>query len=559
MVVKGDVVNVGNLRSDVQVHVKAKADAAGTSGKIDNKGVINLNNGITFASNDDGDGILHNEYHIDPGKGEVNFGNATTSFQNVQIKKTFTKEKNYYISFPFRVKVGDITAEGTAPTGYTIDQYKPGRLSGSRYTWIYKYDSQIRADHGINSTDATMNAWQYIGKNNAECDAYVLEPGIGYNLIIKYDPDVEEVGDHNVTLTFPAMNSTTLADIYTVTDNEDTNGTKSLPLIFRNSTTKSKAQWGWNFLGVHRTSNYHMDPAHLTIDGIHQYIDTDGILQIYAWNNARWESFEITDERNPVYLSPFVAYYVQIGGDYAEEITKDQAGTLSTSKNGLRMESTNSLRSSTSQTLNRLHLKLEDGKGSDELRVIQSDRYSNKYVLGEDAPKVFYDDVPELYSIVEDVPMTIDRILTTDNDVALGVNLKKADSYTVGISRLEGFDDTDIYLIDKVAGISHNLLDGDYTFQANTGTIDDRFALHFGSVTAIQTPGSQISVFVDNNVAHVKNIKVGDTVSIYNVGGQLISQGVASSSEQSYRLAGTGIYVVKVSGSESFISKVINK
>lgn len=52
MVVKGDVVNTGEITSDAPVFIKADANPAGVSGRISNSGTLNLKHGITYASTD---------------------------------------------------------------------------------------------------------------------------------------------------------------------------------------------------------------------------------------------------------------------------------------------------------------------------------------------------------------------------------------------------------------------------------------------------------------------------------------------------------------------------
>ncbi|GHT88522.1 hypothetical protein FACS189474_3910 [Bacteroidia bacterium] len=546
MVVKGDVVNVGNLRSDVPVHLKA--GATGTNGRISNAGTLNLKGGITYESNDVSDGLLFNDYD----KGQVNFSGSgwATPAEKVQLVKTFKSGPNYAVSFPFDVRVKDITD--------TSGAYKAGY---ERQVYIWTYDSERRANRGITKT------WKEIGNSNAEYDNYVLKAGIGYNLQV----DEDEVTETEVTLIFPAADTNgNLASIY------PTGGQKKSDLTYHRYDNSNPDRhptpdditsnsFGWNLLGVSRTANFEIanDINIFELD-IHEDIEDMGIMSIHTINQlGKWIPQDISS--SSLLVSPYIAYFVQLGtyGE-PEDIENHITGFLYNKKSGLTYQNTG-LRSSQHPD-KILELKLEDGDGysdyTDALSIIQSDRYRNRYVGGEDALTMLISNsaqIPEFYALVENVPVSIDRIQTIDSDIPVGVNLKRDASYTIGISQLKGFEDTDIYLIDKATGTSHNLSDGDYTFQAAKGTTDDRFALHFGSITAIQTPNSQISVFVENNTAHVKNIKVGDTVSIYNVGGQLISQGVASSSEQSYRLAGTGIYIVKVSGSESFISKVINK
>jgi hypothetical protein len=205
----------------------------------------------------------------------------------------------------------------------------------------------------------------------------------------------------------------------------------------------------------------------------------------------------------------------------------------------------------------------------DYLRVLTSEKYSDAYVVGEDADKIFRDEKdlhPEFYTILENEPMQFNRLhaLTPTDEIPVGLILKENGEYTIELNKdkMIGYEGTDlnIYLVDKYNGnLWHNLLEKSYTFNAS-GTIEDRFVLRVANApTGILTPNSNIIVYADGNAAHVRNLTIGDEVSIYNINGQLVSRGTANTSEQSYRLPGTGVYVVKVAGSETFVSKVINK
>jgi hypothetical protein len=423
---------------------------------------------------------------------------------------------------------------------------------------IWAYDIQKRAAEG-----KVDDNW---------IDVTELKAGVAYMIYI----DSEEVGsDTDATLVFPANSKATIDKIYPTTSTinaSNLKGTETVSdykdaenVVFHKNAATGLDEWGWNFVGSNRTATYTLLPEHTSYDVEGGSIDKQ-ITFLYAYiPNAKGEGdgvYDYVELENGVgaNLSPYAGYFIQVGGEDAEDITEgSHAISLYWKHSGLTHTTDNIYRSSNVPTnLVELSLQGEGSTSSDKLSVRKSDRYSNKYSLGEDAPKLFNHSAPaEFYTLLGNTPMRANKYQSIDSDIPVGLRVYQEGTYTISLSDFSGFDE-DIYLIDKDANQIQNLAQGDYVFNASAST-DDRLFLHFGSVTGIQTPTSKISVRVENNTAYVKNIKVGDQVSIYNISGQVISRGVATSSEQSYPLAGTGAYVVKVTGSESYVSKILNK
>jgi hypothetical protein len=149
---------------------------------------------------------------------------------------------------------------------------------------------------------------------------------------------------------------------------------------------------------------------------------------------------------------------------------------------------------------------------------------------------------------------------TAKDKIKLGVQIKQAGNYTFKMADFRGYAGSDkiIYLVDN--GIA-NLIspDGEYSFQASAGTFDDRFELRAGTTTDIPNLTSKVYVYAANHKLHVTGLTAGDQVSVYNVAGQLVETWRATSSDASVELPAAGVYIVKVSGSESVVAKIINQ
>ncbi|MDR0825336.1 MAG: T9SS type A sorting domain-containing protein [Prevotella sp.] len=539
MVVKGDVVNVGNLRSDVPTIIKAGGTGE-TNGLITNNGgTLNLLGGITYTSNATNDGMLLNKYLEGS---TVSFGTDPSVASKVRVAKTFKTGKDIAFSLPFNVRISDIRiAKGPNLTDLQPLTY------GTDYA-IWAYDIVKRAESG---SPAGSSNWKTVTE---------LEAGVGHLIrILKSKVDNAD----EVTIVFPAYydeDKDNINLIYKTALHKDYQSHKLNQVKFYKGAA-GETNWGWNFIGTGRTANYNPRSTNMPYEGPeNDNLEYIGLIYIFDNETGYFIEKDIESLDRDIYLSPYAAFYTQVGGGEPATVESGTTGNIYYNHTGLDITPAH-YKSSTNELINWVELRLQgDGSTfSDRLIVKKSDSYTNKYSLGEDGPKMLKNSVPaEFYTLLENIPMAINKYQTIDNDIPVGLRVSEAGTYTISLANLNGFDDTDIYVIDKEANKVQNLLEGDYVFNAST-TADDRLFLRFGSVTGIQTPTSKISVRVENNTAYVKNIKVGDQVSIYNIAGQMISRGIATSSEQSYPLTGTGVYVVKVTGSESYISKVINK
>ncbi|KAB1154461.1 beta strand repeat-containing protein [Flavobacterium luteum] len=193
--------------------------------------------------------------------------------------------------------------------------------------------------------------------------------------------------------------------------------------------------------------------------------------------------------------------------------------------------------------------------------------------------KVFGNGGIELSSIVEQANYVIQgRALPFDeNDtVLLGFKAKTAGEYSIAIDRLIGIfsDVQDIFLKDNLTNSVHNLKLSPYTFTAEIGSFNSRFALVYKNETAPSLSVNNFDLertiaitFTNNdNMIRVKNSSlhtVVESVTLYNLLGQSISTWDVSNENQSVliqvlvRDLNTGTYVVRIKTSEGVLSKKI--
>ena len=560
MVVKGEMKNVGAMKSNGTVHMKANAPDVGVPasfGLLVNEGSIIFSDGLTLASNHVTDAMIFND---STKSATISFPNSSTLHKNVQILKTFVTERVTYFSFPFDVALKDIT--WNASYGDCGARFDAGDWG------IAWYNSEERAHSGD-----VQNHWKYFnGVEPFASSTAILEAGQAY--MIGFDEDLTTLPT-TITFTFPAMNGGTVDAIYA--------NTHDTSVKFYYSSTWGQGYAGWNVLGHKNTSNFELYQFNMKIHDI--MVNNPGdptqvnsvaegvyIHKPYALGfeidgkkvEGYWKTIDTEDPEEDNKMSPYGVYFIQVGKNAAPHIPEGNVvGGIFHYNIGLgKSFETSDLRSTAAETTDALRLQLSfNGEVTDQLTVKQGTHYSNTYSLGEDNPKMFNRVFPEFYTILEDIPMAINRYRLITQDIPLGLALNKPGEYAIGINKLTGFENYNFYLVDHLDSKIYNLWDADYTFTSNAITDNTRYALRITSEpTTIVTQGdSNVLVYVTNNVAYVANLKVGDNVNIYDVAGKLISQNKAISSEVSYPLAGPGVYVIKVTGSQTAISKVINQ
>ncbi|MDR1876177.1 MAG: T9SS type A sorting domain-containing protein [Flavobacteriaceae bacterium] len=555
VVVKGQITNEGTITSSsstLATNVVVK-----TGGHILNKGTLILNK-ITYESNDSADGTLLNYNNGKDGGGTVTFTDNGSLPAVVSVSKTFIKGKFYAVSFPFDVKVGDIKKiVNGSESSATFDE------NGSGDYWILYYDAKKRAESGT----VTGDNWLYIDTDPSVVDVndYVLKAGVGYM--------VRSAQDADITLIFPSNGGTAAAgSIYPQNNNLPlTAGDKTIKLDYHLGGKFTANNGGWSILGAQQTASYQIIDGNLTFTEKSKYGTSNEpvkIFYVYKYTvdsnspnggDGQWELQEIGID--DIILSPFSVFMAQP--------TEPEDASL-----GLNMtihvegvgDLAPSFRSNEVKRNSLIELILQGNTGSDWLRIRTSDDSSNAYRVGEDAIKIFKGSnatSPEFYMMVENSPIVINRLhsVNENEEIPVGLITKENDTYTIGISRLDGFENTDIYLIDKLLKKDHNLRDGEYAFESGKANTENRFALRIGSaITGLQpSVTNDLIIYAADNTAYVKNLTEGDEVSIYNVAGQLVNHSKATSADQTYRLPGSGVYLVKVKGSKTIVSKIVNK
>jgi len=495
--------------------VQVDISSTGSNGRILNEGTLNIPNGIVFVSDDSTDGMLLNRSTV----------NAGMNPSLIKVIKRFETSGIYYsIAFPFDVKISEIVGETETlvfDEDYFVMEYSPENRA------LYGYGENVSAD---------KKDWLWI--EEAAGLARTLKAGVGY-LIYPTKP---------LSLVFPASAGT---DILFHPTNS-----KSTKLTFYKSDERIPQDHGWNLIGSMQKTSFNLNSE--TISG-----SSVGVAYFYDREDGTWsDSYDLSaDIGDDVLMAPFTGFFVQTPGTTHGETT-----FLSFDPDGKTlMDAAPPFRSSVlaPSSIQMLELKLQksDREDFDKLRVVMDEKYSDSFIIGEDAVKMLSNKKPQFYTMLDGCPIIFNKMRPTGEEIPLGIIIREPGEYTIGINNLKGFEGTGFYLIDKESGTIHNLSDQDYVFTSGSLSAENRYALRVATdVTPIETAvSSKVIAYSQDRVVHVFNIEAGDLVSIYNLSGQVVARENASSDKYAKELP-AGVYLIKVAGTSSrYSAKIINK
>lgn len=165
--------------------------------------------------------------------------------------------------------------------------------------------------------------------------------------------------------------------------------------------------------------------------------------------------------------------------------------------------------------------------------------------------------ITSIYTMVGDQPLTIQgRPAPFDaaDQVAVGVNLETAGTYSIAIGALDGlFEDAAqaIYLEDTYTQTLHDLRQSPYTFTSESGNYANRFVLRYTSTTLGTTPKptSSAQAVLQHNSITVDASDAIAKIEVYTIAGQLVQQyqPTTSSSHFEASFAGSqGVYIATI-------------
>ena len=315
-------------------------------------------------------------------------------------------------------------------------------------------------------------------------------------------------------------------------------------LVFNIADVRFKKEDKYNELVEHVTENLQDASWNFTGNPYLSYYDINNLgydAPITIWNGTSYEAIRPGDD--DYHFAPFEAFFVQkpedkgsvdFNGDDQKTYKKAQATQAA---NAARRAGAPVARD---RKLVNIAISGENA-AADRTRVVFNDKQSLAYETACDAVKFESDAAAQLYTLDnKNVRYAINERPVGNGTVPVGVKLANGGRYTISAERM----DTAVLLKDEKTGTVHNLAEGAYTFIADAGTDEARFALVFnGGTTGIEGAVAADAVAAVDGGVNIENA-AGAVVEIYTAAGAVVVSDVVSG----YVALPAGAYIVKING-----------
>jgi hypothetical protein len=267
---------------------------------------------------------------------------------------------------------------------------------------------------------------------------------------------------------------------------------------------------GWNFVGNPYTSYFDLN-------------DTKYAAPITVWNDQT-KSYEALRPGDDDYqFHPFQAFFVQKPDDTGE-INFDSDCRTTYTQAEQKTEVAQARRMTRGVDENRLFVELTiaENEACDKTRIVFNEKAKVGYEIGCDAAKfISSSDVPQIYSVDgEGNKYAINERPSGEVKIAYQVN--KAGTYKIGAKRMDRF----MTLYDCETKTEFDFSNGDYSFDSEAGTFENRFVLKApaGSSTGLAEIKKETGVSAMGCADGIYVNNVGSAqVDIYSLSGVLLA------------------------------------
>ena len=356
---------------------------------------------------------------------------GTMRADNVSTVFTLYAEQWNFLSFPYDVKVADIKASESDPfviRRYDGEQRAAGNMSD---TWVdMKADDILKAGKGY-----IWNAASTTNTNEDWCRTFKVEA-------------LQNTNKNNI---FNSDDAVIALDEY-------------LSEFAHNRS--------WNLVGNPYPCYYDTRAMNTSAPFI-------------VWEGWNYRAYSLDDKDDPYILKPGEAFFIQCPAG-VESITLLKEGRQ---LDGIVTENVyNTNRASMAYERYVFNLTLTGNENmTDRTRFVINPKAKMDYEVGRDAAKFMSTvaSAAQLYTLEQGNRFAINERPAANGIVELGLSIGTAGIYTIA---LKGEAAAEVYLIDRETGVETRI-DGTegYTFNANKGTIEGRFAIRVagGDITGI--------------------------------------------------------------------------
>ena len=315
-------------------------------------------------------------------------------------------------------------------------------------------------------------------------------------------------------------------------------------LVLNIADVRFKKEDKYNELVEHVTENLQDASWNFTGNPYLSYYDINNLgydAPITIWNGTSYEAIRPGDD--DYHFAPFEAFFVQKPEDKGsvdfngDDQTTHKKAQATQAANAARRAGAPVARD---RKLVNIAISGENAT-ADRTRVVFNDKQSLAYETACDAVKFESDAAAQLYTLDnKNVRYAINERPVGNGTVPVGVKLANSGRYTISAERM----DTAVLLKDEKTGTVHNLAEGAYTFIADAGTDEARFALVFnGGTTGIEGAVAADAVAAVDGGVNIENA-AGAVVEIYTAAGAVVVSDVVSG----YVALPAGAYIVKING-----------
>lgn len=267
---------------------------------------------------------------------------------------------------------------------------------------------------------------------------------------------------------------------------------------------------GWNLVGNPWQAYFNIHTLNFTAP-----------ITVYDVKNKTYIAYSIIDDDYAI--RPNEAFFVQCP-EGTEYISFPETGRQLTSEI-INQSSAPAKRTAAMGSRQLVDVAISAGDLTDKTRVVLNEAALMEYQTACDASKFFTMDagVPQIYTLdSEATEYAINERPVGDGNVQLGVVIAASGKHTISMPRN---DAKTVVLIDHVAGTTHDLSLGEYTFTAEAGTYNGRFTL---SISKAPTTAIDEATATDFTVKSVENAIVVSgaegMVTVYTIDGRKVAE-----------------------------------
>ena len=390
----------------------------------------------------------HNNQYVNPDETKIYcslINNSNLRADSIEITIVNRNDIWTFVTFPYDVKISDITFTYSGSTNYVIR----------------KYDGQKRADEETNST------WVLLSQEDT------LHAGVGY--IMQSSRYIDSEWQYYSGFSMPAINNTNKNKIFINTD---------ATIALNEYQSEFAHNRGWNLIGNPYPSYYDT-----------RFMDFNAPITIWDMDNSTYRAYSPLDDE--YILCPGEAFFVQCPVDNKNIVFSKEGRQINRVVRSLSALPAKNQFTGANASRTVINLALSDGEHTDKTRVVLNENATVQYDMDKDASKFMSEDanIPQLYTTYNDVQYAINERPFADGVVDLCAQIRTSGTYTITLQN--SIDDYTIYLLDKK--LNQTILLSEhigYSFVADTGESAGRFELHFKSNTT-----TDLEQTTDNNIS----------------------------------------------------------